>query len=67
MEETGVPGETSPTNRKSLTIIFLDLKYIYIKKKKTMTENKREKYSRNNLQTCLFILFCEINIRLIDD
>jgi hypothetical protein len=28
-----------------------------------MTENKREKYSRNNLQTCLFILFCEINIR----
>jgi hypothetical protein len=44
-------------------LIILDLKYIYIKKKKPqMTENKREKYSRNNLQTCLFILFCEINI-----
>jgi hypothetical protein len=34
MEETGVPGEKPPTSRKSLTIIFLDLKYIYIKKKK---------------------------------
>ena len=44
-------------------IIILDLKNIYIKKKKNqMTENNREKYSRNNLQTCLFILFCEINI-----
>ena len=32
-------------------LIFLELKYIYIKKKKQMTENKSEKYSRNNLQT----------------
>jgi hypothetical protein len=49
MEETGVPGEKPPTSRKSLTMsiaykllkklqacikpFFLDLKYIYIKKK----------------------------------
>ena len=55
MEETGVPGEKTPINHKSLTMSIAynclkyyrhaELKYIYIKKKK-MTENKTEVFSK---------------------